>query len=135
MNPEEQSVMCWFAREGHCREKATVNTACKVEGTEIHLCQRHWSEWSLKSRDDDRLKAHCPRCGPTYLARREQQANDSSVVIADEPITGPLADAIDKAMHSEGILAPTRQRILRRLAADTDAYVAAVMSRHSEVMA
>jgi hypothetical protein len=52
-------------------------------------------------------------------------------MVADEPITGPLAEAIDRAMHAEGVLAPTRERILRRLAADTDAYVAAVMSRAS----
>lgn len=127
---EDAASLCYYSRTAdRCREKSVVHSSCKVEGTEIHLCQRHWDNWMRVIAGDESLKTHCPRCVTAYVARREMQAMNPAVAVADEPITGPLADAIDNAMHAEGILAPTRRAILRRLAADNDAYVAAVMSR------
>jgi hypothetical protein len=125
----EISDLCFFARRNECKEAATINVQCKVEGTAIHFCAKHWQEWMSRAAGDANLQAHCPRCAPAYIDRRNAQAFNNSIVIAEEPITGPLADSIDHAMHAEGILEPTRLRILRRLAADTDAYVAAVMSK------
>lgn len=134
--PEEIAALCYYSRtEDHCRDNSTVHTSCRVEGTEIHLCSVHWNNWSRLVHDDERLKNHCPRCVNAYLVRLESQAYSPAVTIADEPITGPLAEAIDRALLASGILAPTRTEILRRLAADTDAYVAAVMSRQAGAMA
>ena len=121
---------CFYSREG-CREPATVTIFCHVEGRDTKLCHRHIVEWRNQSNGDEMLSKHCPRCAPSYIARRESQAYSPRIAIADEPISGPLADAISEAMHAEGILVPVRQRVLRRLAANTDAYVAAIMSRNS----
>jgi hypothetical protein len=128
---DERAALCYFSRFDTCSDTASVSVLCKVEGTEFHACARHWSEWTRSAVNDSLLSAHCPRCAPAYIARRESQASNTAVTVADEPITGPLADAIDNAMHAEGVLAPERARILRRLAANTDAYVAAVMSRQN----
>lgn len=125
----ELSEMCFFARRNECKNAATINVQCRVEGTAIHFCQGCWGDWMRTAAGDENLQAHCPRCAPAYIERRNAQAFNNSIVIAEEPIIGPLADAINHAMHAEGILEPTRLRILRRLAADTDAYVAAVMSK------
>jgi len=128
---QESSEICFYRNSARCRDIAVVHVFCYVEGRDTHFCRSHWNEWSQTVRGDELLAKHCPRCAPAYLARREAQAHSNNTVIADEPITGPLAEAIDRAMHAEGILEPVRQRIMRRLAADTDSYVAAVMARQS----
>jgi hypothetical protein len=128
---QDPSDICFYRTSEHCRIQAMVHVFCQVEGRDTHFCRDHWQAWSLSVRGDDVLAKHCPRCAPAYLARRESQATSVDVTVADEPIVGPLADAIERAMHAEGILEPVRMRVLRRLAADTDAYVAAVMSRQN----
>lgn len=131
MSVQDQSSICYYRNSLGCREVAVVHVFCKVEGRDTHFCRGHWATWQETTQGDELLAQHCPRCAPAYLARREAQAQTPNVTIADEPITGPLATAIEQAMHAEGILAPTRQRVLRRLAANTDSYVAAVMSRQN----
>lgn len=129
MSTPDSSSICFYRTNGNCHREATTHVFCKVEGRDTHFCAIHWQEWSMTVRGDDALAQHCPRCAPAFIARRENAANNPLISMASEPITGPLAEAIDRAMHAEGILAPTRERVLRRLAADSDAYVAAVMSR------
>jgi len=129
MDVQDTSGICYYRNSDGCKSPAVVHVFCKVEGRDTHFCQGHWSLWSRTVSGDELLAQHCPRCAPAYLARREAQAASTAISVADEPITGPLAEAIARAMHAEGILEPVRLRVLRRLAADTDAYVAAVMSR------
>lgn len=119
----------------NCRTNATLTLFCKVEGTDVYLCVAHHREWSARVQADSGLSHRCPRCAPAYEAKREAQAFQPHITIADDPITGPLADAIDRAMNLEGVLKPTRDRVLRRLGADTDAYVAAVLARTADVHA
>jgi hypothetical protein len=116
----------------NCSIRAAVTLFCKVEGVDIFMCPAHHREWTTRVSADVGLQQRCPRCAPAYEARRYAQAYNPVVTIADDPITGPLADAIDRAMNQEGVLLPVRQRILRRLAADTDAYVAAVLARTAD---
>lgn len=130
----DSTVICVNHNTNGCRNTATIHVFCKVEGRDTHFCQPCWTDWSRYASGDEKLALHCPRCAQAYLARRESQAHSTAVTIADEPITGPLAEAIDSAMHAAGILKPTRDEVLRRLAANTDAYVAAVMSRHAGVI-
>lgn len=130
----DSSVLCVNLALSGCKRDATVHVFCKVEGRDTHYCQVCWSEWARSVTGDEKLALHCPRCSAAYVARRETQANHAAVTVADEPITGPLAEAIDQAMHAAGILAPTRHEVLRRLAANTDAYVASVMSRNAAVI-
>lgn len=125
----DPSSTCFYRATRTCMTTAEVHVFCKVEGRDTHFCQAHWGLWTNQVRGDDALAQHCPRCAPAFLARREAQASNPGVHVASEPIVGPLAEAIDRAMHAEGVLGPTRLAVLKRLAADTDAYVAAVMSR------
>lgn len=116
----------------NCRYRAAVNLFCKVEGTDVFMCEAHHREWTSRVVQDPGLVHRCPRCAPSYEAKRNAQAYNPVITIADDPITGPLADAIDRAMNQEGVLKPARDRVLRRLAADTDAYVAAVLARTAD---
>jgi hypothetical protein len=129
MSEVDPSTVCIYSKTEDCRVTAEVHVFCSVEGRDTHFCTVHWGRWSRQVSGDEALSKHCPRCATPFLARREAEARNPNISIASEPIRGPLADAIDKAMHAEGVLAPTRRAILLRLAADTDAYVAAVMAR------
>lgn len=131
MEPQDTSSICFYRNSTGCKKAAVVHVFCKVEGRDTHFCQDDWQTWSRSVAGDELLAQHCPRCAPAYIARREAQATSAAITVADEPITGPLADAIEQAMHAAGILKPQRDEVLRRLAANTDAYVAAVMSRQS----
>jgi hypothetical protein len=130
----ESSSLCVNLNLTGCRREAVVHVFCKVEGRDTHYCKICWSEWSRSAAGDEKLALHCPRCSSAYVARRAAQAAHAAITVADEPITGPLAEAIDQAMHAAGILKPTRDEVLRRLAANTDAYVASVMSRQAAVI-
>lgn len=130
----ESSSLCVNLNLTGCRREAAVHVFCKVEGRDTHYCQICWSEWARTVAGDEKLALHCPRCAAAYMARRAAQAAHAAISVADEPITGPLAEAIDQAMHAAGILKPTRDEVLRRLAANTDAYVASVMSRQAAVV-
>lgn len=44
-----------------------------------------------------------------------------------QPYTGPLAEAIDRALLAEGVLGDTRKRVLSRLANDSDPYIATLL--------
>lgn len=131
----DSTTICVNQNLNGCSRDATIHVFCKVEGRDTHFCQICWSDWSRGASGDEKLALHCPRCAPAYMARRAATAASAAITVADEPITGPLADAIDGAMHAAGILKPTRDEVLRRLAANTDAYVASVMSRQAGVMA
>ena len=130
MMDEEVVRTCRYIESCHAR--AATNLFCKVEGVDIFMCQFHQREWTSRVAADPGLQQRCPRCAPAYEAKRNAQAFNPVVTIADDPITGPLADAIERAMNQEGVLKPIRDRILRRLAADTDAYVAAVLARTAD---
>jgi hypothetical protein len=130
MTGEEIVRACRYT--DNCRTRAELNLFCKVEGVDVFMCRAHHREWTARVQQDPGLQSRCPRCAPAYEARRNAQAFDPVVTIADEPIVGPLADAIDRAMNQEGVLKPVRDRVLRRLAADTDAYVAAVLARTAD---
>lgn len=130
----DSTTICVNRNIKGCQRDAVIHVFCKVEGRDTHFCQTCWSEWSREAAGDEKLALHCPRCAAAYVARRAAQAAHAAITVADEPITGPLAEAIDQAMHAAGILKPTRDEVLKRLAANNDAYVASVMSRQAAVI-
>jgi hypothetical protein len=120
----EEGVWCDIAA---CRKAATYVHMCKVEGSEFAMCKKHEQEWKGKTNGRPDFQIRCPRCLPLFIAagggRDAPKKADGSL---PDPITGPLADAFDRAMYLEGILGPTRQHVLRRLAATEDTYVRAI---------
>jgi hypothetical protein len=132
---DDPSSICYYTISGNCGRTAVVHKFCSVEGRDTHFCTEHYRMWMAETVGDEFIAKHCPRCAPAARMRREAQGHGGHVAIADEPITGPLADAVDAAMHAEGILLPVRKQVLRRLAANTDSYVAAVMARQAGSLA
>lgn len=115
---------------GKCKEDSVYSFLCKVEGTDTRLCKRHLDEWRRTVQQDTSLAQNCPKCAPAALQRRQFQASSPSVAIADEPLTGPLAIAIESAMLREGVDVLTRRRVLMRLAADQDVYVSSLLAKN-----
>lgn len=107
-----------------CGKTAERIHNCKVEQSEFALCKNHNRWWMSTVHGKPEQQMHCPRCLPGFLARNPNLNTITNSL--PPPITGPLADAFEAAMHLEGILVTTRTRILQRLAAQEDEYVAAI---------
>jgi hypothetical protein len=123
----EDGVFC-DSNDRKCLLPAITVHPCKVEGSEFALCRGHSAEFNTLIANRPHLQIRCPRCIPQFLSTVEQAGNLDRVrqMGLPSPITGPLAEAIDEAMYREGVLGPTRDKVLRRLNAQDDSYVAAI---------
>jgi hypothetical protein len=105
-----------------CKVDAWNSWTCKVEGIQISACSSCWADWQTSVRADPALTERCPKCTraparvPTAL--RIADKNGTSVTRAKEPLRGVIADAIETAMHKEGVLADVRTRVMFRLATE-----------------
>lgn len=106
-----------------CGKVATYIHSCTVEGSEFAMCGAHEREWKGKTAGKPQQQMRCPRCLPQFIAQGGGRAESTSQDGMPDPITGPLAEAINRAMHMEGILEPTRLRVLKRLGGVEDVYV------------
>jgi hypothetical protein len=109
-----------------CGKLATYVHSCAVEGSEFAMCKGHENEWKGKTAGKPEQQTRCPRCLPLFIAQgggRVEAAQQDHLGI---PVTGPLAEAFSDAMFKEGILSPTRERVLKRLGATDDSYVKAI---------
>jgi hypothetical protein len=132
----EDGVFCDIGRntKQSCHTQATYIHSCNIEGSEFAFCHKHEIEWKARTSHQPDFQIRCPRCLPQYLQTVTNARNRNSNSLPD-PITGPLADAIDMAMYREGILTPTRLNVLRRLAAIDSSYVRAIFRSTAEVQA
>jgi hypothetical protein len=101
--------------------KAVVSIYCHVEQKETHLCNTHKQFWTEQARLVPALNKRCPNCA--HLANTTLSAKDADII----PLAGPLADAIDRAMHAEGVLVNQRRRVLIRLRQETDPYAGTLL--------
>lgn len=124
----EDGVFCDMDRNTNkpCRKQATYIHSCKIEGSEFAFCHKHEIEWKARTSHQPNFQVRCPRCLPQFLASTENSSHSTNQNGLPEPITGPLADAIDMAMYREGILTPTRINVLRRIAGTDSSYVRAI---------
>lgn len=109
-----------------CGKPAIHVANCKVEQSEFAFCEGHKKQWNGKTHGKPDQQQRCPRCLPGYLARTGHP--DANKVQLPPPITGALARAIEDACHREGILAPTINRVLQRLAATESMYVRSIFA-------
>lgn len=121
---------CSSAREEprpeDCTGFAAVTWICQVEGREVNLCLPCSQAWKVTARRNPALINRCPNCAPSYYASRQVRdrgPRTGTISPDSRPYTGPLADAIDRAMLAEGILTDVRKRVLSRLAEDEDPYI------------
>jgi hypothetical protein len=94
-----------------CTGTQEIRIHCNTEGTDVSVCRSCATVWRLNARASG-LYDRCPLCAlwkPEYAAHREAPA-------APAILTGPAADAIEAAMHQEGLLYDVRTKVLRRLA-------------------
>lgn len=108
----------------------TVNVSwtCRIEGRSVQLCSNCDRAWKQMANKTPALLMRCPHCAPQYFNSRQVSATGHTTGTSDgEVLTGPLADAISRAMLAEGISGDARRRVLARLAADTDPYISQLL--------
>lgn len=121
----EDGIWC-DVDNSRCRKTATYVHACTIEGSEFAMCRQHEREWKGKTNGKPAQQARCPRCLPLFIAQGGGRPEAASQSGMPEAITGPLAEAFNDAMYREGILEPTRKRVLQRLGATDDSYVMSI---------
>jgi hypothetical protein len=98
-----------------CSRYAGASWTCQTEGVRIEMCAHCYSQWRMRAASNPRLAARCPRCADLLVC-----ADASGAVAAPDPspprLSGAAADAIDRALHMEGVLPDVRERVLLRLA-------------------
>ena len=121
----EDGVFC-DANDRKCKRPAISIHSCQVEGSEFAFCAQHKREFDAVTQGKTHLQIRCPRCIPGFLQKLQEAGQGANSIHLPSPITGPIAEAIDEAMYREGILGPTRLKVLRRLNNLDDSYVAAI---------
>lgn len=120
----EDGIWCDY-ENATCKKIATYVHKCQVEQSEFAFCQNHEKWWKARTHGNHEYQIRCPRCLPVYLERIRQPSSSVQSILPD-PISGPIADAIDDAMYRQGVLGPDRTMVLRRLAASESSYVRAI---------
>jgi hypothetical protein len=106
------------ARYLGCSGNGTIAFRCQVEGHRVWMCGQCMGRWRLKCVDDPGLTMRCPGCETRTVSGNGGAALPIRTVVASAPLAGAAAEAIDHAMHMEGILPDVRARVLERLAAE-----------------
>lgn len=101
-----------------CEQDAAVAWTCTIEGRQIALCGSCDRAWRSRAANDDKLRHRCPLCAYAGIAVSTGTDPNITTVPLNPVLAGELAEAIDSAMFSEGLLIDVRKRVLRRLAAD-----------------
>lgn len=93
--------------------------------------------WKQTARRTPALIQRCPNCSHEYFRSRAipERPSGNTGNSKNEPLTGPLADAMSRAMSAEGLAADVRARILSRLANDDDPYISSLLRSLSGVPA
>lgn len=93
---------------------------CPVEGREIAQCAACNAAWrAIAAANGGLLRNRCPLCAHAEIAVSGAVDPRETTRAVDPVLVGPLAEALDRAMFSEGLLIDVRQRVLRRLGADS----------------
>ncbi len=124
----EDGVFCDIGKgtKSRCRSNATYIHSCRIEGSEFAFCRKHEVEWKARTNGNEHFQIRCPRCLPQFISQSSNRFSAENNSSLPDPVTGPLAAAIDEAMYREGILTPTRVNVLRRLAATDSSYIKAI---------
>lgn len=106
--PEHE--MCQAGFTG-CSGERSIRIHCVVEGADMTVCLNCSGKWRMLAINPE-YKDRCPRCSrhPRPPAPIRQPPP-----LPGPLLSGPVADAIDKAMHQEGLNIDVRERVLRRL--------------------
>lgn len=117
--PEEET--CQVGTTGICTVKPYLRIYCTVEGVSLLVCSPCFANWQSKVALKPALTGRCPRCENMFASEPSVHKTVQPAV----PLPGPVGEAIDAAMHAEGLLRDVRERVLIRLYRDA-AWLAAV---------
>jgi hypothetical protein len=101
-----------------CQQTPDVRITCIVEGASLMSCHSCHKAWQGQVQSVPGFENRCPRC-----AEWAGWSGAKPAVVREVPeqtLTGPVATALDAAMHAEGLLVDVRQKVLRRLKQDSE---------------
>ena len=105
--------LCDLRGSPGCENAAAITFICQVEGRQAALCRSCDRGWKIYARENPGLEVRCPNCAPQFLLNRP---GPGAALPAGDPIlTGPIAEMIDRAMYSQGVLIDIRRKVLARL--------------------
>ena len=96
-----------------CQDTPDVRITCIVEGASLMSCHSCFQVWQKESAANPGFENRCPRCAGWNPERMPVRAFTKA-----SPLHGDVAEAIDRAMHAEGLLLDVRHKVLQRLAQD-----------------
>ena len=100
----------------HCNITPSQRLYCNTEGQSVLICNQCLKEWRDRVSSSDaerhRLGLRCPLCADWSAPQHAQTTTFQNVTIT---IKGSVAEAVDRAMHAEGLLVDIRKRVLERL--------------------
>lgn len=93
-----------------CTVTATRKIYCRAERAVTHVCFNCENVWRINA-TSAAIYDGCPVCATWSPGTREPRDSPAAPAI----LRGPSANAIEHAMHAEGILFETATAVLRRL--------------------
>lgn len=102
----------------NCSRIPSNRIYCRTEGRGVLTCAPCHADWRRRATGNEiqGLQDKCPLCadwngvtGPPRVPVEQTPATS---------ITGPASNAIDAAMHAEGLLVDVRRKVLQRLSRD-----------------
>jgi hypothetical protein len=103
---------CQVGYQG-CQKTPDVRITCITEGASLISCHSCFRIWQQQSPEISGGENRCPRCADWQPERMPVRT-----FVRAEPLHGTVAEAIDRAMHAEGLLLDIRRKVLERLAGD-----------------
>lgn len=111
----DQGVELCQVKGPNCQEIPSNRIYCKTEGRSVLVCNADLKAWrdrvASTTAERHRLELKCPLCADWSPDQRKQLPPQVTITLQ-----GSAAEAIDKAMHAEGLLVDIRQKVLTRLA-------------------
>jgi len=118
IRPQEE--VCQVGSE-ICTRIPGTRIYCKTEGRSLLACPECLKAWRAQvtrsPSEQSRLSLRCPKCAD-WAPEKKQKKQKPRPPASQSALKGDVADAINRAMHAEGLLQDVRERVLQRLARD-----------------
>jgi hypothetical protein len=114
--PQEEGCR---ARSPGCLVKPSVRIYCRTEGTSFMVCSHCYAVWQARAGAQPQLLSdRCPGCADSALGTPLLADGPARPAHPPVQLSGMAAQAINAAMHAEGLLADVRGQVLARLHRD-----------------
>ena len=110
--PEQERCQAGYTG---CQGTRNVRLHCEVEGADLMVCANCAQQWRINAQEHNTTN-RCPRCEIWYPPPRVTTHDPLVDTVAQ--LTGPIADAVEAAMHMEQVPVDIRKKVLQRLQKD-----------------